>query len=117
MGLYEIMCVKIENFKALLEFKEYFIQLKKKKKNTEQTNNILNGKDSAFSAREEGSFPGLERSPGEGNDDPLQYSCLGNPMDRGVLWVDWWTAVLWVSKELDTTYQNNNKRTNCEYIT
>ena len=40
MGLYEIMCVKIENFKALLEFKEYFIQLKKKKQNTEQTNNL-----------------------------------------------------------------------------
>ena len=28
-------------------------------------------------------IPGLERSPGEGNDNPLQYSCLGNPMDRG----------------------------------
>ena len=30
-----------------------------------------------------GSFPGLGRSPGEGNDNPLQYSCLDNPMDRG----------------------------------
>ena len=30
-----------------------------------------------------GSFPGSERSPGEGNGNPLQYSCLGNPMDRG----------------------------------
>ena len=29
-----------------------------------------------------GSIPGLGRSPGEGNDNPLQYSCLGNPMDR-----------------------------------
>ena len=29
------------------------------------------------------SVPGLGRSPGEGNDKPLQYSCLGNPMDRG----------------------------------
>ena len=29
------------------------------------------------------SIPGLGRSPGEGNDNPLQYSCLGNPMDRG----------------------------------
>ena len=28
-------------------------------------------------------IPGLGRSPGEGNDNPLQYSCLGNPMDRG----------------------------------
>ena len=30
-----------------------------------------------------GLIPGLERSPGEGNGNPLQYSCLGNPMDRG----------------------------------
>ena len=30
-----------------------------------------------------GSIPGLGRSRGEGNDNPLQYSCLGNPMDRG----------------------------------
>ena len=32
------------------------------------------------------SIPGLGRSPGEGNGDPLQYSCLGNPTDRGALW-------------------------------
>jgi len=31
-----------------------------------------------------GSIPGLGRSPGEGNDNPLQYSCMENPMDRGV---------------------------------
>ena len=30
-----------------------------------------------------GLIPGLERSPGEGNGNPLQYSCLGNPMERG----------------------------------
>ena len=30
-----------------------------------------------------GLIPGSERSPGEGNDNPLQYSCLGNPMDKG----------------------------------
>ena len=34
-------------------------------------------------ARDAGSIPGLGRSPGEGNGDPLQSSCLGNPMDRG----------------------------------
>ena len=33
-----------------------------------------------------GSVPGLGKSPGEGNGNPLQYSCLGNPMDRGGLW-------------------------------
>ena len=37
---------------------------------------------------------GLERSPGEGNGNPLQYSCLGNPMDRG----DWWATVHGVSR-------------------
>ena len=34
-------------------------------------------------AGDRGSMPGLGRSPGEGNDNPPQYSCLGNPMDRG----------------------------------
>jgi len=33
--------------------------------------------------QETGSIPGLGRSPEEGNSNPLQYSCLGNPMDRG----------------------------------
>ena len=33
--------------------------------------------------RDTGSIPGLGRSPGEGNGNPLQYSCLQNPMDRG----------------------------------
>ena len=44
-------------------------------------------------------IPGLRRSPGEGNDNPLQYSCLGNPMDRGT----WQAAVHGVAKESDTT--------------
>ena len=39
--------------------------------------------ESACSAGDLGSDPGSERSPGEGNGNPLQYSCLGNPMDRG----------------------------------
>ena len=37
----------------------------------------------AGDARNVGSIPGLGRSPGEGNGNPLQYSCLGNPMDGG----------------------------------
>ena len=41
------------------------------------------GKASACNAGDPGSSPGLGRSPGEGNGDPLQYSCLGNPMDGG----------------------------------
>jgi len=39
------------------------------------------GEESAFSAGDLGSIPGLERFPGEGNGKPLQYSCLENPMD------------------------------------
>ena len=41
-----------------------------------------------------GSIPGLGRSPGQGNDNPLQYSCLENPMNRGA----WWAAVRGVAK-------------------
>ena len=40
-------------------------------------------KESASSAQDPGSIPGLRRSPGEGNGYPLQYSCLENSMDRG----------------------------------
>ena len=40
-------------------------------------------KASAYNAGEPGSIPGLGRSSGEGNGNPLQYSCLENPMDRG----------------------------------
>ena len=47
------------------------------------------GKASACDAEDPGSIPGLGRSPGEGNGNPLQYSCLENPMDRGA----WWPTV------------------------
>ena len=40
-------------------------------------------KASAYNAGDLGLIPGLGRSPGEGNGNPLQYSCLENPMDRG----------------------------------
>ena len=50
-------------------------------------------------AEDVGSVPGWGRSPGEGNGNPLKYSCLGNPMDRGA----WWATVHGVAKELDTT--------------
>ena len=40
-------------------------------------------KESACNAGDPGSIPGWERPPGEGNGNPLQYSCLENPMDRG----------------------------------
>jgi len=50
---------------------------------------------------ENSSIPGLGRSPGEGNNNPLQYSCLENPMDRGA----WQATVHREAKELNTTEQ------------
>ena len=52
------------------------------------------GKGSACNAGDPGSIPGLGRSPGEGNGNPLQNSCLENPMDRGA----WWATVHGVAK-------------------
>ena len=42
----------------------------------------VSSKELPYNAGDAGSIPGLGRSPGEGNGNPLQYSCLGNPMDR-----------------------------------
>ena len=55
-------------------------------------------KESACKAGDLGLIPGLGRSPGEGNDNPFQYSCLMNPMDRGASW-----ALVHVVAESDTT--------------
>ena len=52
------------------------------------------GKASACNAGDLGSIPGSRRSPGEGNGNPLKYSCLENPMDRGA----WWATVHGVTK-------------------
>ena len=51
-------------------------------------------KASVYDAGDPGSIPGLGRSPGEGNGNPLQDYCLENPMDRGA----WWAAVHGVAK-------------------
>ena len=56
-------------------------------------------KASACNAEDLGSIPGLGRSPGEGNGNPLQYSCLENPMDRGACQA----TVYQTCKELDMT--------------
>ena len=56
-------------------------------------------KESACNSGDLGSIPGLGRSPREGNDNPFQYSCLENPMDRGA----WWAIVHGVAKESDMT--------------
>ena len=55
---------------------------------------VKNSPAPAGEARDVGSIPGSGRSPGEGNGSPLQYSCLGNPMDRGA----WWATVHRVAK-------------------
>ena len=56
------------------------------------------GKASVYHVGEPGLIPGLGRSPREGNGNPLQYSCLENPMDGGA----WWAAVHGVT-ESDAT--------------
>ena len=54
----------------------------------------LDDKESACNAGDVGLIPGLGRSPGEGNGNPLQYSCLENPMDRRA----WWATVHGIAK-------------------
>ena len=56
-------------------------------------------KNPPTNAGDVGSIPGSEKSPEEGNGNQLQYSCLGNPMDRGV----WQATVHRVAKESDKT--------------
>ena len=54
-------------------------------------------------ARDAGSIPGLGRCPGEGHGNPLQYSCLENPMDSGA-----WRATVHGVAELDTTEETEH---------
>ena len=54
----------------------------------------LRGKESTCNAGDPGPIPESGRSPGEGNGNPLQYSCLRNPMDRG----SWWATVHGVTR-------------------
>ena len=55
---------------------------------------VRNPLASAGDLGDEGSIPGSGRSPAEGNGNPLQYSCLENPVDRGA----WWATVHRVAK-------------------
>ena len=66
------------------------------------------GKESSCNAGDLGLIPGLGRSPGEGNGNPLQYSCLENLMDRGA----WWATVHGVARvrhDLATKPPNHNR--------
>ena len=58
-------------------------------------------KASAHNAGDPGQIPRSERSPGEGNGNPLQYSCVENPVAGGA----WWATVHGVAKSRDTTEQ------------
>ena len=57
-------------------------------------NNLPATEETASRGTDTGSIPGLGRSLGEGNDNPFQYSCLENPMDKGA----WWATVHGVAK-------------------
>ena len=67
----------------VLEWRLTYFDFEKKKK-----------KESVCNAEDPGSIPWSERSSEEGNDSPLQYSCLENSMDRGA----WQATVYWVAK-------------------
>ena len=62
-------------------------------------------KNPPASAGDVGSFPGLGRFPGEGNGNPLQYSYLGNPMDRGIWQALWSHGVTRIRHDLATKQQ------------
>ena len=59
----------------------------------------FSGKEPACSVEDQGLIPASGRSPGEGNGNPLQYSCLENATDRGA----WWATVHGGLKESDMT--------------
>ena len=86
-------------------------QEKKKKKKKEEGYNGLglpswfSGKESACSTGDTASSPGSGRSPGGGNGNPLQSSCLGTPRDRGA-----WQESMELQR-VDTTYQLNSTST------
>ena len=61
---------------------------------------VKNPPANADDLKDAGSIPESGRSPEEGNSNPLQYSCLENPMERE----SWWAAIHGVTKESDMTY-------------
>ena len=75
---------------------------------------LTNPPANAGDVRDEGSIPGLGRSPGGGNGNPLQYSCVENPMDRGT----WQATVHGVAKnrtplrQFSTHIQRNRRGRN-----
>ena len=66
------------------------------------------GKESACNVGNLGSIPGSGRSPGEGHSNPLQYSCLENPMERGA-----WRATVQGAAKSQTRLSNQAHSTQC----
>ena len=79
------------SFFSSISRKVHFLQLS-------NFNSGSDGKECACNAGDLGLIGELGRSPGEGNGNPLQCSCLENPSDGGALW-----AAVWDHTELDTT--------------
>ena len=67
----------------------------------------LGGKEFSCNAGDPGLIPGSGRCPGEGNGNPLQYFCLGNPMDRGAWYRPWGPKR--VGQDLATKQQNQER--------
>ena len=74
---------------------------------------VKNPPASEGDTRHKGSIPGSGRFPEGRHGNPLQYSCLGKPMDRGA----WWATVHGVTKELNVTKQLNNSNNTAMQIT
>ena len=98
-------CRKSENSTKIRALKLWLLREKNSVRREERQEDIYtrlgkcfpggsDGKEPACNAGDLGSVPGLGRSPGEGNGNSLQYSCLENPMDRGT----WWVTVHGVTK-------------------
>ena len=89
------MAQTVKNLPAMQETPVQFLgweDVLEKGMATQSSIHLIRGsevKASACNAEDLGLIPGSGRSPGEGNGNPLQYSCLENPMDRGA----WWATV------------------------
>ena len=91
------------HYNQKIKNKKNLKKIKKKKKEDKGFPGGSDGKESACNAEDLTLIPGLGRSPGGGHGNPLQYSCLENPMNRGA----WRASFHGGRKELDTTEQLN----------
>ena len=89
-----IYCVEETKFRHLFQTYYRFFAITKLNKVSQGFPGSSDGKAFAYNAGDPGSIPGLGRSPGEGNGNPLQYSCLEKLMDGGA----WWATVHGVAK-------------------